>query len=183
LRVLQRRRLLRSSDDLGYLLRTLRNLYLDQRRNARRRPQVEPLDEGLSLTEDGASALEATEARAVFVAIAALPSDRRYALVAVDVLGLSYREAAHALHTRESTITSRLYRARMEVASRLRRELLEPEVVRESAPLERNRVAPTPARKLEKRAVTNFIAREHTGVPAAQPGHGRVPAELEPVEH
>jgi hypothetical protein len=39
--------------------------------------------------------------------------------VAVDVLGMSYREAAHALRTREATITSRLFRARKQVAERL----------------------------------------------------------------
>jgi RNA polymerase sigma-70 factor (ECF subfamily) len=40
----------------------------------------------------------------------------RDALVAVDVVGLSYAEAARALGTREATITSRLYRARAQVA-------------------------------------------------------------------
>ena len=37
-------------------------------------------------------------------AIAALPSDFREALVAVDVLGLRYREAARALRIREGTL-------------------------------------------------------------------------------
>jgi hypothetical protein len=37
----------------------------------------------------------------------------------VDVLGLSYREAARALHVREATITTRLFRARKQVAGRL----------------------------------------------------------------
>jgi RNA polymerase sigma-70 factor (ECF subfamily) len=36
--------------------------------------------------------------------------------VAVDVLGLSYGEAARALDTREATITTRLYRARQRIA-------------------------------------------------------------------
>jgi RNA polymerase sigma-70 factor (ECF subfamily) len=52
----------------------------------------------------------------VFAAIAALPDGQRDALVAVDVTGLSYREAATALHVREATITSRLFRARRRVA-------------------------------------------------------------------
>ena len=38
------------------------------------------------------------------------------AIVAVDVLGLSYGEAAAALDAREATITTRLYRARQRVA-------------------------------------------------------------------
>ena len=37
--------------------------------------------------------------------------------MAVDVVGLSYREAASALRTREVTITSRLSRARARVAA------------------------------------------------------------------
>ena len=52
----------------------------------------------------------------MFACIAALPETFRDALVAVDVVGLSYAEAAHALGTREATITSRLYRARAQVA-------------------------------------------------------------------
>ena len=119
-RVLRRRRVLTRGDDLGYLLRALRNTFLTQRRDASRRPQTEPFD-----AELGDAALppaELTEAREVYGAIAALGPDCRDALVAVDVLGLSYREAARALRTREATITSRLYRARQEVARRLRGE-------------------------------------------------------------
>ena len=51
----------------------------------------------------------------LYATIAALPEDRRLALVAVDVLGLSYREAARALRVREATITTRLFRARKQV--------------------------------------------------------------------
>jgi RNA polymerase sigma-70 factor (ECF subfamily) len=63
---------------------------------------------------------EALEAREVYAAIAALPEDFREALVAVDVTGLSYGEAARALRVREATITTRLYRARQRVAQTLR---------------------------------------------------------------
>ena len=48
--------------------------------------------------------------------IAALSEDHRLALVAVDVLGLSYREAARALRTREATIATRVFRARQRIA-------------------------------------------------------------------
>jgi Sigma-70, region 4 len=61
----------------------------------------------------------ALETQEVYATIAALPEDRRLALVAVDVLGLSYREAARALRVREATITSRLFRAREQVAKQL----------------------------------------------------------------
>ena len=61
----------------------------------------------------------ALEARELFAAIAALPEEFRLALVAVDVAGLSYREAAELLDTREATIASRLFRARERVAQAL----------------------------------------------------------------
>jgi hypothetical protein len=38
---------------------------------------------------------------------------------AVDLLGLSYREATRSLRTREATITTRLYRGQQHVASTL----------------------------------------------------------------
>ena len=46
---------------------------------------------------------------------------RPAALVAVDVVGLSYAEAGAALGVGESTITTRLHRARARVASDLAR--------------------------------------------------------------
>jgi predicted RNA polymerase sigma factor len=55
----------------------------------------------------------------LYGAIAELPEDFRLALVAVDVLGLSYREASRALKVREATITTRLFRARNQVARML----------------------------------------------------------------
>jgi RNA polymerase sigma-70 factor, ECF subfamily len=121
-RVMARPRLLRKDDDLGYLLRTLRNTFLTGLRTADRRPATEPLDRRLELLEDsGARAPHrAAETREVYEAIAALPPKCRDTLVAVDVIGLSYREAARALGVRAETITSRLYRARRLVATRLR---------------------------------------------------------------
>ena len=59
---------------------------------------------------------QAVEAREVFAAIAQLPDSFRDALVAVDVAGLSYGEAASLLGTKEATITSRLFRGRAQVA-------------------------------------------------------------------
>jgi Sigma-70, region 4 len=55
----------------------------------------------------------------LYATIAALPEDFRLTLVAVDVLGLSYREAARALKVREATITTRLFRARRQVSAQL----------------------------------------------------------------
>ena len=55
----------------------------------------------------------------VYAAISALPEDFRDALVAVDVVGLSYPEAARSLGVPEGTLTSRLFRARDRVAREL----------------------------------------------------------------
>ena len=52
-------------------------------------------------------------------AIASAPDHYRDAVIAVDLVGLSYREAAHSLGTREATITTRLHRGRQHVAREL----------------------------------------------------------------
>jgi RNA polymerase sigma-70 factor (ECF subfamily) len=123
-RVLRKPRLLRGEDDLGYLLRVLRNTFLTQVRTAGRRPQTTPMPEDLDIMEDkGAVQPEAAlEAAEVYAVIAALPDDFRDVLVAVDVVGLSYREAGKALKVREATVTTRLHRARQRVARELRTE-------------------------------------------------------------
>jgi RNA polymerase sigma-70 factor (ECF subfamily) len=117
-RVLRKPRLLHSDDDIGYLLRVLRNTYFSQRRAAARRPQTTALPDDLDLVEDRSAVqpearLEAAE---LYTTISGLPDDFRDALIAVDVIGLSYREAARALHVREATVTTRLHRARQRVA-------------------------------------------------------------------
>src|SRR5438128_1585005 len=48
-RVLSRPRLLRNDDDLGYLLRTLRNTFLNQKRTESRRLRTAPLPDELEL--------------------------------------------------------------------------------------------------------------------------------------
>src|SRR5580765_1928132 len=51
-RVLARPRVLRREDDLGYLLRALRNTFLNQRRSVSRRVRADPLPETLDLVAD-----------------------------------------------------------------------------------------------------------------------------------
>ena len=121
-RVLAKPRLLRSEDDLAYLLRVLRNTHVSRLRAAARRPVSErPLDEGDATPgANGGDPAAALAARDLFAAIAALPAAQRDALVAVDVAGLSYREAARALRVKEATVTTRLHRARRAVAAQLR---------------------------------------------------------------
>jgi RNA polymerase sigma-70 factor (ECF subfamily) len=118
-RVLARPRLLRREDDLGYLLRALRNTFLNQRRSESRRVRPTVLSDELVADSRTLQPDVAFEAGEVYAAIAALPGDFRDVLVAVDVVGLSYKEAARALRTREGTVMSRLYRARQQVISRV----------------------------------------------------------------
>ena len=120
-RVLRKPRLLRSDDDLGYLLRVMRNTYFSAHRAASRRPRTEPLPDQLELVEDPmvTGPQQAVEAHELYDMIGELPDGFREALVAVDVLGLSYREAANALQVREATITTRLFRARLRLAQAL----------------------------------------------------------------
>jgi RNA polymerase sigma-70 factor (ECF subfamily) len=121
-RVLARPRRLRGSDELAYLMTVLRNTFLTQRRTAAHRPrtgavtleEVNPVD-----PRTGERPEEAFEAGEVFAVISGLPERYRLALVAVDIAGLSYREAAAALETKEATIATRVFRARQQVASRL----------------------------------------------------------------
>jgi RNA polymerase sigma-70 factor (ECF subfamily) len=120
-RVLARPRLLRNEDDLGYLMRALRNTFLNQRRSERRRLQPDPLPDQMDAVADphAREPQAAVEAGELYAAIATLPDEFRDALVAVDVAGLSYREAARALRIPEGTVMSRLYRARREVVRRI----------------------------------------------------------------
>ena len=116
--VLRKPRLLRSEDDIGYLLRALRNTFFSQRRSAARQPQATPLPEDLSWVEDPSAVRPESriDSAELYAAISALPDDFRDALIAIDVVGLSYREAARTLRVREATITTRLHRARQRVA-------------------------------------------------------------------
>ncbi len=123
-RVLARPRFVRHDDDLGYLVRALRNAYVSRRRAADRRPRLVAMEAAGEPGDDRPQARpeRAIEVDELFGAIAGLPDLYREALVAVDVAGLSYAEAARALRTREATITSRLHRARSRVAKILSAE-------------------------------------------------------------
>jgi RNA polymerase sigma-70 factor (ECF subfamily) len=123
-RVLARPRVIRGEDELYYLMRVLRNTFLTGLRTASRRPlTVATLEDVLTPDLNPMGRPDrALEVQELYATIALLPEDFRLALVAVDVLGLSYREAARALRVRESTLTTRLFRARKQVVSRLAEE-------------------------------------------------------------
>ncbi len=117
--VLARPRMIRG-DERGYLMQALRNTFYTRLRTASRRPRTgTPLDD---LQPPDARTSGQPEAAAemgeILEAIAELPEDFRLAIVAIDIVGLSYGEAARALGTREGTITTRVYRARQRIAHR-----------------------------------------------------------------
>jgi RNA polymerase sigma-70 factor, ECF subfamily len=109
---------LRNRDEIGYLLRALRNTYNSRYRIAAQRPRERQLLETDLLEQAGSE----VNSREIMEAIASAPTRYRDAVIAVDLVGLSYREAARALRTRESTITTRLHRGRQHVARVLLQE-------------------------------------------------------------
>jgi RNA polymerase sigma-70 factor, ECF subfamily len=113
--VLKRPRLLRDDNEIAYLMRALRNTFASRCRTMARRPVEQ------RLIDDDAVAPEESEinAREIMKAIASAPAPYRDAVIAVDVLGLSYREAARSLRAPEATITTRLHRGRQYVAREL----------------------------------------------------------------
>ena len=100
-RVRKKPRLHRSEKDVAYVLRVLRSTFASHRRAAQRRPEPTLHHSDLYRT------------------IASLPDDLRDALIAIDLMGLSYGQAARALRVREATITTRLHCGRRQVADML----------------------------------------------------------------
>jgi RNA polymerase sigma-70 factor, ECF subfamily len=118
-RVLRRPRFLRRDEDLVYLLKVLRNTWISSRRG-RRQVDSTPAGEDIEQVEAPNDPIaQSIEGAAVYQALQELTQPLREALVAVDILGLSYREAAQALGTAEGTIMSRLHRGRGQIAKRL----------------------------------------------------------------
>jgi RNA polymerase sigma-70 factor (ECF subfamily) len=119
-RVLARPRLVRRQDDPRYLMRALRNTWIDMQRARSARPVSSGAD-ALEWVSDSSAdpAGVALEVRAVYEAVSELSPKLREAIAAVDVLGLSYQDAARALGIRQGTLQSRLARAREQVADAL----------------------------------------------------------------
>lgn len=101
-RASKRRRFRRSGDDIGYLFRVLRSTFVSDRQSA-----------------ETATTREGPE---LYRAVASLPDAFRDALIAVDLMGLSYDEAASALRVREATVATHLHHGRQRVARQLEAE-------------------------------------------------------------
>src|SRR3954470_19210743 len=87
-KILTRPRFLRGEDDHWYLMRTLRNVFLSQRRTLAAKSTSVALDEEVDPVEAPAALRpdQAAQNREVYAAIAALPDALREALVAIDVV-------------------------------------------------------------------------------------------------
>ncbi len=114
-KVLKRPRMLRDGNELGYLLRALRNTQASRYRTALRRPVTRSLleDDLPAPDEDRATAHE------IMAAVAGIRDPYRDAVIAVDLVGLSYREAAISLRVPLATLTTRLHRGRRLAACEL----------------------------------------------------------------
>ena len=119
-KILKRPRLVRGDSDVGYLVRALKNTHASWYRSTARQRSERPL-----LDEDGSDHAGSTvNSRELMEAIASAPEPYRDAVIAVDLVGLSYREAARSLRTTEGTLTSRLHRGRQHVARQFSEEVV-----------------------------------------------------------
>src|SRR3954467_504208 len=116
-RVLAKPRALREGAVFPYLVRSLRNVCKDYWRNEQRRPQVigdlDPEDPTLRNDRHPENDVIAAE---VYTALDRLPEDFRRVVKAVDMLGLSYAQAARSLRIPTGTVMSRLSRGRSQLA-------------------------------------------------------------------
>ncbi len=113
--VLKRPRVLRNDNEIGYLLRALKNTHASWYRSGARRREERQLFEEDAPSTSG----DVVSSREIMEAIASVPAPYRDAVIAVDVLGMSYREAARSVRAREATVTTRLHRGRQHVARQL----------------------------------------------------------------
>ena len=114
-----------------WLHRIVTNVFLDDRKRKRARPQ-QSLDEALDLDEstvtrqfeDGSpgphALIEADERQRILAAaIASLPEDQRVVVVLYHTQGLAYEEIAEITQLPMGTVKSRLNRARLALRDRL----------------------------------------------------------------
>jgi RNA polymerase sigma-70 factor (ECF subfamily) len=120
-RVLRKPRTL-AGDEIAYLVGALRNTHIARLRAASRRIQAEAVPEGFDLPDARHDDHPATaaHAREILGAVAALPEPYRAAVVAVDLQGHSYDEAAMRLGMPRGTVQSRAFRGRARVARAVR---------------------------------------------------------------
>jgi RNA polymerase sigma-70 factor, ECF subfamily len=118
-RVLRRPRFVRRDGDLAYLLKVMRNTWISSGRTGRVPTIPDAGEEIEQIPGDRDPIGDSIRIAPVYDALRELSQPLREAVVAVDVIGLSYRDAARALGTKPGTIMSRLSRGRNQIAARL----------------------------------------------------------------
>ena len=120
-RLLARPRRIHAEDELGYVLRALRNTHINRHRATARRPRTAELADCFEVADPNTAERPDERAREAEVAgwIAALPQDLAAAITAIDVVGLSTPEAAVSLSVSESEVVHHLTRARISMAAKL----------------------------------------------------------------
>lgn len=107
-----------------WMFRILRNVWVDEQKRLHDRPPLEALDGAQPAALVGnleEELLGAGFSDEVNAALLAVPADFRWAVVLVDVEGMSYDEAAEVMDCPKGTVRSRLARGREALLSRLRR--------------------------------------------------------------
>jgi RNA polymerase sigma-70 factor (ECF subfamily) len=119
-RVLAKPRPLREGAVFPYLVRALRNVAKDHWRAEQRRPSIigdlDPEDPKLRHDRDPQSDVIAAE---IYDHVERLPLEFRRVVKAVDMLGMSYAQAAGTLRIPQGTVMSRLSRGRNQLACAL----------------------------------------------------------------
>lgn len=105
----------------SWMLRIMRNCWIDEVRSRTRRSQTfAPEEQGAGVPSATADDFErAAEMQAIDQAMNELPPEQREVIALVLVEGLSYREAADVLDLPMGTVTSRLNRGRQALARKL----------------------------------------------------------------
>ena len=127
-------RVLRHESRLGeirdyrvWLVRIVWNIVLDRKRRAKTRPEGEDIADHARLLATGergadATAISSQERARILALIDRLPAREREALLLSAVEELTTAEIAAALDTTESSIRSRIFRARRELSALLEKE-------------------------------------------------------------
>jgi RNA polymerase sigma-70 factor, ECF subfamily len=105
-----------------WLFQVTKNRVLDELRASERRPRaLVALDDAPPLEVVDAPAEQVETIEALWVAVEALNTDLKMALLLRDVVGLSYNEIADSLDTTLATVKWRIFKAREEVQLSLAR--------------------------------------------------------------
>ena len=111
---------------VAWILSVSRNLCIDRYRRRKREKSFRFVSDdavtGLLKSEDDPSsvALKKERTQLLFSALAEIPEDLAEILILRDMNGLAYEEIGKALELPDGTVKSRLFRARAEVARKIR---------------------------------------------------------------